>query len=347
MNDGQRRWNAIGAPRAPRLIGRAPVGHLQSGILACGPNGVGAENRRPRAADQKFASAETHAATLDPWPIARGRPSSVAASAASSGVCASAPMSARNFELSSCSGNLPQIAHFQHFVEGIDEGRAQFNGPPGKWLDPMLADAERAANLFGHLHAALEPVPAKVEHLVGGHRTPAINQTRHGLGEIRKIRPGMTHFGRSRIVNRTRPVAGHDHASRQPAIAGARAKEIARAHDDGSNALKTGLLQLQLHLDAHLSFARGGNLRRVFRYDAWGIGTKVINRRRHQDARVADPRGGNGVVEHGQRQPAPIAIVRRVGGVHDEFGPARCLHDIARLHGIALEPLNGIWKPAR
>lgn len=60
---------------------------------------------------------------LDSWPIALGARPSVAASATSIGVCGSGPMSVRNFVLSSRRGRLPQIAHFEHFVKGVDEWR--------------------------------------------------------------------------------------------------------------------------------------------------------------------------------------------------------------------------------
>jgi hypothetical protein len=61
--------------------------------------------------------------------------------------------------------DIPQVAHFLHFPEYLDEGRGTLHQPPGKGFDASRVEAGQTANYFRHVGAALEPMPAEVEHL--------------------------------------------------------------------------------------------------------------------------------------------------------------------------------------
>ena len=108
---------------------------MQFRILACGTNGTGTKTAAPAPPIEKFPSAER---VMPPCSIhGRSRAGIVQRGGKRTpiGVCASAPINARNFVLSSCIGNLPQIAHFEHFMKGIDERRGNLTTHQGNgWI---------------------------------------------------------------------------------------------------------------------------------------------------------------------------------------------------------------------
>lgn len=144
---------------------------------------------------------------------------------------------------------------------------------------------------MGHVDAGLEPVTGKVEHVEVGKLGLALQLLRDGGGNVRQVGPGMPDVRAARIQDGANRLARLDQALREPAVAGARPEEVARADDQRAHAVPAGGLELRLHLDADLAFPGHRLLRRALGKVGEGVGTEVVDRagntRRAPDARAA------------------------------------------------------------
>src|SRR5690606_1106680 len=57
----------------------------------------------------------------------------------------------------------PEVAHLRHFAEQRHDRREREQREPGKTPDRQAWSANRLADAFGHIYAALEIMAAKVE----------------------------------------------------------------------------------------------------------------------------------------------------------------------------------------
>ena len=81
-------------------------------------------------------------------------------------------------------------------------------------------------------------------------------------------------------------------------------------------------------------------LRRVLGQQRKCVRAEVIDGAGEADARAGGSGGGDGVLQHRQRQRPPVPIARRVDAMHDQRGTCGRRDDVGALHGVAANPFH-------
>jgi hypothetical protein len=163
-------------------------------------------------------------------------------------------------------------------------------------------------------------------------------QGHDAAGHIRQVGPlvahacpaGLAHLG-------DRPTRLHQ-ALGEPAVAAARAEEVAGPHDQHPPAGGREVLQPLLHRHPDGAFARERVLGGGFAQQRTGIGAVVVERAGQHDQRLLGPGRGQRVLQHGQHPVGPVPVARRVHGVHDHPAALGGGHHVGGVQGVAPHP---------
>lgn len=181
----------------------------------------------------------------------------------------------------------------------------------------------------------------------GGKFARTIQQPSDRLGHVRQIGPLMPGMRCGGVLDAAHRFARPHQHLRKPVVLCIRPEKVPGADDQHRYAAHRCHLQPPLHLHAKRALAGERLLRAVLLQQRKGIRPEIIDSARKEDPCSAGFGGGDGVVEHGQHLPLPIAIAGRIDGVDDERGAFRGVHHILPVHHVAGHALDAIRRAGR
>src|SRR5215469_17445196 len=125
----------------------------------------------------------------------------------------------------------------------------------------------------------------------------AFHQLSENLAGIGQISPLVRDTGFSGIGDARQWTIRRNHGLGKPVASRLRTKEVAEAHNQRTNSLPGGVLQLLFELDPNLSLPGGGILRRLLAKSGERVRTVVIDRAGQENARTARNCRGDCIVD--------------------------------------------------